>query len=352
MIFAELDAQDSLAQRILLYPEEWDRPLTRGSAEERRKWATTQRLLREAAKRYRTLLKPMPAKPTAKDPAKAHSLSPEELYPLAPLLGLTHYTRLLYLPPSGLLLDASALDLLFTLPMTTPVLGLKPVSESGESAVLLFQPSNSALEDALAALPEGAYLDGEYLGFVPTMPTPLTSPARSEKEGAAYVPAVLAESSSLAQPPEDFDATAFLEETAYVRLKDPGLLGPEFFSGRYDRQMPGGEGGRAWGEVYRRFGDGRMGICGVDFEVTDSEQEKDAGSDGEFEREAGVDEGDARMEQEEQGGEDDGVQEGEGSVHEIFTEVEEGKEGEGVSDIGLGKEGLEELRPEEEPELR
>lgn len=57
MLFAELDRQDSMAQRIIIYPEEWH--LERGNrVDSSSPVRTSLRLLENAARRYKVLLQP------------------------------------------------------------------------------------------------------------------------------------------------------------------------------------------------------------------------------------------------------------------------------------------------------
>lgn len=58
MIFAELENQESLAQRLLLYPKEWDEA---GSGQQLldTRMATSKRLLRDAAIQYKVMLQPV-----------------------------------------------------------------------------------------------------------------------------------------------------------------------------------------------------------------------------------------------------------------------------------------------------
>lgn len=58
MLFAELERQDSMAQRIIIYPEEWH--LERGKrVDSSSPVRTSLRLLENAASRYKVLLQPV-----------------------------------------------------------------------------------------------------------------------------------------------------------------------------------------------------------------------------------------------------------------------------------------------------
>ena len=290
MLFSELEGQESLGQRIVLYPREWDVMSAESKApkrEKRRKQdshaETSRRLLRRAAKQYKVMLQPIDPIP---QPTSAGTgwLSSEEKYPLTHLLSLFHYNRILYLPASGLLLDATPLDLLFTLPMSTPMLGLSaPGSQTSHPTILLLQPSKQLFVDIVSSLPEGAYPDSEFLSRV-TLETAPTDPDFHTR--------LLVETGSLDTAEvagKVLNASEFMDTTAYVRLADEGLPGPEYDIPRRDlvRAMPGGkESGRAWEVIYERFRERRMGVCGLDLEPVEKEKqltgkgEADGGGDG------------------------------------------------------------------------
>ena len=250
-----------MAQRILMYPSAWDDPKTLESEdkEERRVAETSRRLLRRAAKDYKVMLQPVNARS-----ADGMGWRPEEQYPLTNLLSLGWFNRLIYLPPSGLLLNTDPMDLLFTLPMEErPILGLAdPLGKTSEVDVLLIEPTNKLLQDTTSSLPEGAFLDEEFLGGIHTILAPTPSDGENTID-------LLAETGSLANVDAQFNATKFLERTAYVRVKDDTLPGPEFGirKGKMAEAMPEGEEARmAWEGAYERYREARMDVCGLDLE--------------------------------------------------------------------------------------
>lgn len=250
-----------MAQRILMYPGAWDDPklLKTENKEERRAAETSQRLLQRAAKEYKVMLQPVKAVS-----ADSEGWRPEEQYPLTNLLSLVWFNRLIYLPPSGLLLNADPMDLLFTLPMENrPMLGLAdPLGETSEIDVLLIEPTKDLLQDTTSSLPEGAFLDTEFLGKIDTMPAPMPSNGEDTID-------LLAETGSLVGVDAQFNATEFLERTAYVRVKDKGIPGPEYSvpRGNMAEAMPQRrEARKAWEDAYERFREARMNVCGLDLE--------------------------------------------------------------------------------------
>ena len=263
----EVERGESMAQRIIMYPQEWDGMVERGEKggegkEERRKRETSRRLLRKAAKEYRVMLQAVESIPV---PEGSGALTEEEKYPLTHLLSLVHYHRVLFLQPSGLILDSTPLDLLFTLPMEQPLLGLSaPEDEQMQPAILLFEPSKVAYADVMSSFPEGAYLDSEFLQRVTMAPAPA--------DGESPM-TLLAQTSGLADVDAQFNATEFLGTTAYIRLTDPHLPGPEYDMPRqaYVRSMPRStQAKKAWQVVYERFRDARMDVCGLDLEPVES----------------------------------------------------------------------------------
>lgn len=219
--------------------------------------------MRKAAKEYRVVLQAVEPVPVA---AGSGSVTEEERYPLTNLLSLVHYNRVLSLQPSGLILDSTPLDLLFTLPMEKPLLGLSaPDDESMQPAILLIEPSKETYQDITSSLPEGAYPDNEFLQHVPSTPAP------ADGEGPMTL---LAQTSGLDDVDAQFDALQFLDTTSYIRVSDLDLPGPEYAIPRQDyvRAMPRSKQARkAWEGVYERFRDARVEVCGLDLEPVESQ---------------------------------------------------------------------------------
>lgn len=276
----EVERGQSMAQRIIVYPREWDGEVEEvgeeersdgreeersdgrdGRGEEGRRRETSRRLLRKAAKEYKVMLQAVESIPVVEG---SGGLTEEEKYPLMNLLSLVHYNRILFLQPSGLILDSTPLDLLFTLPMEDPLLGLSaPDDESMQPAILLIEPSKETYRDISSSLPEGAFPDSEFLQRVPITPAPA--------DGESPM-TLLAQTSGLRNVDAQFDATQFFDTTAYIRLSDADLPGPEYDVPRQDymRAMPRSKQARkAWEGVYERFRDGRMEICGLDLEPSE-----------------------------------------------------------------------------------
>ena len=276
MAFAALEGQESMAQRVLMYPTEWDE----GDEFDGEK-AITQGLLRKAASRYKVLLQPISPSKTLRhtDGTEQATFSDEELYPLTNLLSLMHHNRVLYLQPSGLILSSTPLDLLFTYPIPDAkhILGFtSPISSSADRpAALLIEPTRALLKDTMEALPEGSFLDTEFLSLISSRPAPPSTPADDVKPAM-----LLAETSSLHNVDASFNSTEFLETAGYVHIQDDGVLGPEYAATKAfaNAGPPRREARKAWQGVYQRFREGRMDICGLDLEVI-AEQDSAGGED-------------------------------------------------------------------------
>ncbi|KAL8963626.1 MAG: hypothetical protein Q9183_004987, partial [Haloplaca sp. 2 TL-2023] len=250
MLFAVLEEQESMAQRVLLYPNEWDAKAS-GQKSLDPRLETSRRLLREAAKRYRVMLQPV--EPMVK-------IGGESVFPLAGLLSLSAYSRVIYLPPSGLVLDTAGLDHLFTLPMESSILGISAGSaiESASPSVVLLQPSKDTFQAELAALPADKYDEDHYLSKVRLL--------ADLPEDQVHV---VARTSGLRFEDDGFDADEFLDSTSYVHIADPNMLGPEFdaprqsiASARPDKPQSK----KAWQDIYEKYRIRRMDVCGLDLE--------------------------------------------------------------------------------------
>lgn len=199
--------------------------------------------------------------------------SPEERFPLTNLLSLITMNRIIYLQPSGLVMDVTPLDLLFTLPMEErSMIGLSdPQSGTNDPAILLVEPGKKAWKNAVAALPEGVYGDDAFFGLVHTSVAPSSAATDEKTEGKEGGVNLVSETGSLRDGIEvrNSNASTWLEDTAYVRLKDERLKGPEFEMSDQAKEsvMPKlVERRKAWQAAYERFREERMDVCGLDLE--------------------------------------------------------------------------------------
>ncbi|MCJ1281005.1 hypothetical protein MMC26_000323 [Xylographa opegraphella] len=250
MIFAELSVQKSRAQRVLLYPKSWDQDIeydgSRALELER-----SLRLIRVAAVRYGAVLAPIAE---MLDAGKGNT---DAAFPLSGLLSLTRFDHVLYLRPSGLIIDSSILDTLFSIPTNASFTSFAD-SSSELSPLTLLTPSKAAFQAAMATLRRDPSSESSYLHrnthflTLPSTPAPIVS-----------------RTSSLHNTSEEFNSGTFLSQAGYVQLLDEDIKGPEYNIPRdvflQSRPEPG-EARTAWEELYEMYRMRRMGVCGLDLE--------------------------------------------------------------------------------------
>ncbi|KAL9631746.1 MAG: hypothetical protein Q9204_004098, partial [Flavoplaca sp. TL-2023a] len=160
MLFATLDDQESMAQRVIMYPKEWDATPQETLDPQ---IETSKRLLRDAAKRHKVMLQPV--EPMLKSGGRS-------MFPLAGLLSLTAYNRVIHLIPSGLVIDTSGLDHLFTLPMESDMIGISAGKADGATSpsVVLLKPSKDAFRTTMESLVGTKYDEEEFLSKMSLLP--------------------------------------------------------------------------------------------------------------------------------------------------------------------------------------
>ena len=172
------------------------------------------------------------------------------------------YTRLLFLQPSGVLLNASALDTLLTMPTNSP---LKVISEATGGVIdvvpsgLVIQPSVQSLHEFKASL--------ENVSSAEEAQHSLYVPNKTEDQAASQH--LLWRSSALVVEDENFDAKGFLQQVAYIRLFDTNILGPDYNNPRHvflASRPDNLEARQVWEDLYENYRTQRMNICGLDLE--------------------------------------------------------------------------------------
>jgi hypothetical protein len=249
MQFAELAKQKSRAQRVLFYPRRWDIAAQKGWIDKESE--TSVRLLQQVAERYGVIVSGI-------DPL-LDATDLEAAYPLSGLLSLTSFDKILYLQPSGLVVDASALDSLFSINTTESLVAFSDSTDS-LPPLLLIQPSKPSFHTAVETLNSNPSSEHSYLhsltSFLPSPPSaPPISASTSSLQSASINP--------------DFTASSFLEDTGYIHVSDPGILGPEFdipWNTFLAARPEGEEARRAWENAYEMYRERRMGVCGLDLE--------------------------------------------------------------------------------------
>ena len=247
ILFAELDKQESLADRIMLYPKSWEDGRWEDGASLPTGLETSLRLIQQAARRYDVSLMPI-------DPI-IQSDDRQLAYPLEGLLSFTSYDRILVLPTPALLLNASLADSLL----------LQKASSAFEtsSTSTTVQPNKGSYQVAVAGLRASAETEAPELELSSQKPL-------SQRSSRSLNPAIL-RSSSLSHPKEVSNLTEAWEQAAYIILDDfeQEGLGPEYDipRGMMQRVRPRqAEMRDAWDNVYESYRVRRMNVCGLDLE--------------------------------------------------------------------------------------
>ena len=248
IVFAELDKQESLADRMMLYPKSWDDGRWEDGASSPSELETSLRLIQQASTRYDVSL--MPIEPII------HSDDLELAYPLESLLSFTAYDRILVLPTPGLLLNASLADSLLLTKASSAF-------ETSSTSTIL-QPNKGSYQVAVAGLRASAKITAPEL-------EPVSQKPLSPRPSRLVDPAIL-RSSSLSHPKEISNITEAWEQAAHIRLddfEDEGL-GPEYDIPR--RMMQGARPRQAemravWDDAYESYRVMRMNVCGLDLET-------------------------------------------------------------------------------------
>ena len=235
---------------VIIYPKAWDRQFAKNDVTDRR-LATSIRLLRKAKARYNVILRPV-------EPMFHDTNDLDVAYPLAGLLSLAEYDRLLYLLPNGLVIHATGLETLFSVPMEASALSFQANPASACSApATLMMPSKDAYREAIKTLPS----QDSLASLTSLVPLPETVPYLLACSSAL--------NSSMIDQHEDGDVEVSLISTAYVRFSDQGILGPEYDvpMSAISRVRPEkSDLRRVWSGLYERYHDLRMDICGLDLE--------------------------------------------------------------------------------------
>ncbi|KAH7076247.1 hypothetical protein FB567DRAFT_535799 [Paraphoma chrysanthemicola] len=258
MLLSDLHKMKSPAKRILMFPRLW-----LAEAQEEKKdpqMATTWRLLKAAARRYGVQLMPMEPIVEGADANLPSS------YSLASVYSLVDFERILYLQGPGVLLDASALDSLLAFSKSEPLAAFPATPERADlsTSLLLVHPSQDKFRQMKALRASKPVTDLQL--FRETFKAEESLIAEwSLSMGNVYY-----ESQQLREPVDDFNSTAFVESTTYVRLADPELPGPEYdmpYADRVKLRPKDQQAEEVWSGLYEKFRQQRMEVCGLDLET-------------------------------------------------------------------------------------
>ncbi|KAF2015541.1 glycosyltransferase family 8 protein [Aaosphaeria arxii CBS 175.79] len=255
MILADVHKMKSPARKILLFPRSWLKK-TEGD-EYDADMSTTRRLLRTAARRYGVSLNPMET--ITKDADESLPSS----YSLASMYSLTDYERIVYLQGPGVLLDASALDSLLAFSKSEPMAAFpaSPDRTSISTSMFMIHPSTEHFHQLRDIRATGPMADLDLLRQSFPAPESLIS------EWSLSIGNFVYESQNLRNAVDGFNATLFEKATTYVRLSDPELPGPEFdipYDERAALHPENEEARETWKNLYERFRQRRMEVCGLD----------------------------------------------------------------------------------------
>jgi hypothetical protein len=258
MLLSDLHRMKSPAKRILMFPRLW-----LAEAEETKKdpqMATTWRLLRTAARRYGATLKPMEPIVDGADATLPSS------YSLASMYSLVDYERILYLQGPGVLLDASALDSLLAFSKSEPMAAMPATPERNDlsTSLMLVHPSQENFHQ-LKKLRES-----KPLKDIDLFRSTFAAPESLIAEWSLSMGNVYYESRNLRRPVDEFNATAFVDATTFVRLSEPELPGPEYdipYADHVKLRPKNQQAEELWTKLYENFRQQRMDVCGLDLEV-------------------------------------------------------------------------------------
>jgi hypothetical protein len=247
MLFAELTAQRSRAQKVLLYPGEWDDMAAHGHGSSKQ-LETSIRLLKQAQKAYHVALIPV-------QEGYGYQTRDRSMDVLANMLALTSFERVIYLQPRGLVMDAEILDSLFKAPVNASITALDGAYAKPQQS-LLIKPS--------LALAKRPAIAKEKFGSPILERDPLSG--------------VILPTSYMRDLPEevdlDLDADNIYDTTGYLRFTDSDILGPEFDlkKGTFARVQPRDLDLQViWRNAYDHFRLMRMNYCGLDLQPIASE---------------------------------------------------------------------------------
>lgn len=260
MILAELHRLKSPARRILLFPQVWAVEKKAGKGEISDPFLdSSRRLMRMAARRYGVELRPM-------SPVIAGGGDGDgDIYSLASAYALADLDRALSLETPGLVVDASPLDAVLAFTEDAPF-GMLEDTDDGDGVhtqdLFLVQPSlemHAELKRTIVGLER--YNDTSLPALFPDHL--LLSPSSSATT-------LIRSIGTLHGVGQDFNATAFVKDTAYVRFSDPKLPGPEYevpWSMKRDARPKNKDADWTWTKLYGQFEQKRMEVCGLGLET-------------------------------------------------------------------------------------
>ncbi|KAL8691766.1 MAG: hypothetical protein Q9218_003093, partial [Villophora microphyllina] len=130
--------------------------------------------------------------------------------------------------------------------------------EAKSPSIVLLRPSKKSFNETLASLSTDKYNEDDFLSTIPLLP--------DLPEDQVHV---VAKTSALRHEDDAFDAEDFMDSTSYVQISDADMLGPEFDAPREiiaSARPRKSEPSKAWQDVYEKYRQRRMDVCGLDLE--------------------------------------------------------------------------------------
>ena len=249
IIHAELSRQHSLAKRVLLYPREWEQDLKSGQ-DQNRSIQRSMRLLRRATARYGISLRP-------DNTSLLGRLGKGKPQAMASIFSLAEFETVLYLRPSGFVVNAATLDYLFASSLNSSLTHFVGSEDKvAEPIAFLVHPSAGSHQQTTRSSLEVASAEqwAESVGFKPD-------------QSAAFLASSSLRSRSFGET--SHSRGKLLDSIGYVKFSDPEIFGPEFDLPyqAWVNARPGSEGARRiWESLYEQYRGQRMSVCGLDLE--------------------------------------------------------------------------------------
>jgi hypothetical protein len=169
------------------------------------------------------------------------------------------------LPSPGLVLNARPLDSILAYSEPNNMSSYPALASSQSSPILLIKPSKDALSALIKAHEPSKQSDMSLLYKV----FPETEPLLSESD-PDFKPTLYQTLQTLrTEPPEGhaFNASEFAESTAFLRLEDNRLPGPEYdvpYQMIVGLRPKDDDQGFIWEKMYNTYKDRRYRVCGLD----------------------------------------------------------------------------------------
>ena len=249
IILAELSRQNSPAQRMILYPSQWEQEFLKEQSQKRLDGRHL-RLLRRAAARYSISLRPHSMR-------LDDDLFDRKAVTLASISSLVEFDAVLHLSPSGYVTNAVALDDLFSLSTNSSSIHfVGSEDKADEPLAFLISPSTMSYQRTTekSSAPISAGQSAALSGSVPDASEVfLASSSLRSRDYAA----------------KSVDNERTLNQVGYVRFTDPEVLGPEYdtpYQTWVEARPNSASARRTWENLYEQYRTQRMKVCGLDLE--------------------------------------------------------------------------------------